>query len=377
MNDVKPHRLLLISQFTPPVGGVQTWTHIIYNELSRRGDVDVKIIDTATHWRNLNDTRLWRRLIGGTLQALRDSFRAIRAMRSFKPDCVHLNTSASFANAKDWLILRAAKMFGIRTVIEYHVGFLPYAAENQTLQWHFLRANMLLADKVLILGSRAVEVIKKHLPQANVQSVTSPIEISNIVSKPSLPRDGRPTRFLFLGHMTEGKGVYVLIKAAMGMDKARFHLTMAGNIQPQAREKLLALAGPDSSAWLNIAGELPRQQCLEELARADVFVLPSLFEAGPLVVVEAMASQRAVISTDRGAIVEMLNIDSQNPCGLLVEAGNVESLRKAMEKLMNDPQLTLFLGANGRARALSVFDVAVVVDGFLKIWFDEHHASAS
>jgi glycosyltransferase involved in cell wall biosynthesis len=185
-----------------------------------------------------------------------------------------------------------------------------------------------------------------------------------------LPTEYFPVRFLFLGHVHSGKGIFELTSACAQLDAAQFRLSIVGNILTDDHQKLILTAGDGYERWLRITGELSHDKCLQELVNADVLVLPStgLFEAFPNVVLEAMMAGLPVIATDRGAISEMLAIGGENPCGLIVEAENVSALKVAMEKLIADSSLRKKLGVNGRERARRLYNVHAVVASLKKAW---------
>lgn len=93
-------------------------------------------------------------------------------------------------------------------------------------------------------------------------------------------------------------------------------------------------------------GLTPNSDELKRLyAEADIFVFPTLSDCAPLAIPEAMAASLPVISTSIGAIPEVVR---DGKTGYLVEPGNLEALRAALERLMSDATLRGELGANGR-----------------------------
>ena len=81
----------------------------------------------------------------------------------------------------------------------------------------------------------------------------------------------------------------------------------------------------------------------EILSRSSVLVLPSREEGFGLVLLEAMSLGLPVIATEVGGIPEIVN--GKN--GILIEAEDVEQLKRAIEKILNDVKLGRKLGAVG------------------------------
>jgi glycosyltransferase involved in cell wall biosynthesis len=101
-----------------------------------------------------------------------------------------------------------------------------------------------------------------------------------------------------------------------------------------------------------------RNDVPELLAAADVFVLPSYYEALPMSVIEAMLSGLPVVASDvRGPREQVVD----NVTGLLVPPRQVEPLAAALARLADDPALRATMGEAGRERAMALYDETQVV----------------
>jgi glycosyltransferase involved in cell wall biosynthesis len=118
-------------------------------------------------------------------------------------------------------------------------------------------------------------------------------------------------------------------------------------------------ASVDFAGWLSQAG------CADRLRGADCLVLPSIYECGGAVVLEAMSVGKPVIATDWGGPADYLDPE----CGILVPPTSrqafVEGLRDAMVRMARSPQDRERLGAHGIAKVRREYDWDVKVDGML------------
>jgi glycosyltransferase involved in cell wall biosynthesis len=111
---------------------------------------------------------------------------------------------------------------------------------------------------------------------------------------------------------------------------------------------------------VQLPGAKPQHELRERLAAANAFVLPSVPEAEggmdnlPTVIMEAMATGLAVVSTRIGGIPEMV-ID--NETGFLVRPDDPVALADAIEKVINDRSLGQKLGHAGQGRAQKLFSI--------------------
>src|SRR5271170_4213040 len=114
--------------------------------------------------------------------------------------------------------------------------------------------------------------------------------------------------------------------------------------------------GPRNRHAPTIAGWLPQETCAARLQASLALVLPSIYECGGAVVLEAMAMAKPVIATRWGGPVDYLDESS----GILIEPTSYSSLvagfAEAMTQLMNSPELAKSMGAAGRERAVRDFD---------------------
>jgi glycosyltransferase involved in cell wall biosynthesis len=84
------------------------------------------------------------------------------------------------------------------------------------------------------------------------------------------------------------------------------------------------------------------------LQRAAVVAVPSLYEGFSLPAVEAMACGAPLVTTDAGALPEVVG----DAAGLRVGAGDVGELTDALRQVLDSPELGARLGRAGRQRVL-------------------------
>lgn len=113
------------------------------------------------------------------------------------------------------------------------------------------------------------------------------------------------------------------------------------------------------TGWLN---NIP-----EVLAGIDIFVLPSLVDHFPLVVLEAMASGKPVIATDVGGVPEMVE---DGISGVLVSPKDVKGLSKTIVSLLKDGEKAKRMGMAGRRRVEEFFGIEANRDRVEQIYKD-------
>lgn len=133
-------------------------------------------------------------------------------------------------------------------------------------------------------------------------------------------------------------------------------LAIVGNGQLAGRidAEIASLGVRDSVRRFPFEGDVARY-----LRALEVFVLPSLWEALPLAPIEAMTCGLPVLGTTAGGIPEIVE---HGRTGLLVAPGDSESLARALEDLLADPDKRGAMGEAGRAVAAERFGLERMLD---------------
>jgi glycosyltransferase involved in cell wall biosynthesis len=160
----------------------------------------------------------------------------------------------------------------------------------------------------------------------------------------------RSTQLLFAATWRKNKGIEDLVPAFTNLASRR----------PELRLTVLGGGVPEASILANFPEPIRgRLSCLQAnsdedtaacFARADIFLLPSLFEGTPVTLVEAMMSGLPIITTDTCGMKDVIRHE-QN--GLLIPMRSPEGIETAVERLMRDAVLRVRLGTQAQRDALS------------------------
>ncbi|MGW0285462.1 DUF3492 domain-containing protein [Streptomyces sp. NPDC003236] len=233
------------------------------------------------------------------------------------------------AHARRWQERCGAERARIRTVHPgmdaspfTEVGESPDRADPHTLGW----VGRVEPAKDLVSLLHAFAEVRKEEPKARLRIVGTPVG---------------PEGEAYLGHCR-------VLAAQLFPDEAEGVHAVGDN--PVSFEEI---GGPEVPA-------LP-----DAYAGAAVVVLSSVVEGFPNTLVEAMFSGRATVSTDVGAVVEVIG-----GTGLVVPPRNPRALAEACVALMRDPERRERLGAAARARALELFTVEQNIEAFDGIYLE-------
>ncbi len=208
---------------------------------------------------------------------------------------------------------------------------------------------------------RDLGALPRHTETALVNG--SGVDLARFVPVP-LP-DGPPI-FLMVARLMRDKGVHEFVDAARlvkaAVPEARFVLVGSGDLHNPAS------VPPDIvKAWVG-EGVIEARGHLDdpraELAACHIFVLPSYREGTPRTNLEAMATGRAIITTDVPGCRETVT-DGVN--GLLVPARDAQALADAMLVLARDRARTATMGSAGLSRCVERYELRTVTRATAKL----------
>lgn len=161
-----------------------------------------------------------------------------------------------------------------------------------------------------------------------------------------------------LANLRPEKGLLQLVEAAAllrgRIPSARVSIWGEGPLRPALEARIHALGLTDT---VRLHGSTREPE--KALQGCDVFVLPSLSEACSNVLLEAMATGLAVVTTRIGGNPSL--IDDERT-GLLVPAGQPQPLADAIARLLSSPELAGRVAAGARARALAEFGMTRMIE---------------
>jgi glycosyltransferase involved in cell wall biosynthesis len=222
-------------------------------------------------------------------------------------------------------------------------------ALSMAFAWNWerqVRAGAAGCRSVLLCNGQ--EIADRH-PRAHTRVVVSTSLVADDIKAGRQDTcDQDPIKILTVAYIRPEKGIEYLLQALPLLRTSRpVQLTLVGSrdkypgYQMRLDTLVKSLGLADKVTW---AGHVPRQQLGEHFSQADIFVLPTLSEGTPRVLLEAMASGVPLVASRVGGIPSAVT-DGQN--GLLVEAKDPQALAQALDRLVADAQLRRKLIVSG------------------------------
>ncbi len=292
--------------------------------------------------------------------------RLYRLVRNFKPDVV--NSHLVHAN----ILVRILRLIA-------PIPRLINSAHNSNEEGRFrmlaYRLTDCLTDISTNVSNEAVGAFieQKAVKPGRMIAMHNGISIQNFSFSPSIRLEMRQQLgftddcilILAVGRLNEPKDYPNLLKSFSLLPSEASMITLLiageGSLRSSLENLAVTLGVADKIIFLGIRHDVPAL-----MSACDVFVLSSAWEGFPLVVGEAMASERVVVATDCGGVREWIG-----DTGFLVPPQNSEALGEALNKAIQLPLTErLKLGRLARKRVESLYSLDVVSEKWLQFYKD-------
>jgi glycosyltransferase involved in cell wall biosynthesis len=282
-------------------------------------------------------------------------------------DVLHIHMSAYGSAWRKSILTLTGAVLGVPVIVHMHgSNFEQFYSRLPGSGQKALRLVLNRARFVVALGEgwRDLLVTKIGVAPEKVRVIFN--GVPGPVGGPTAKRPcDAPARIVFLGQLGERKGTPDLLAAFClpRLWSKSWTATLAGDGPVEEARAAVVQAGLEKRVTL--PGWVDRDTASHLLRQADIFVLPSHFEAMPIAILEALAHGVPVIATPVGAIPEFL-IHNQN--ALLVSPGAPEELADAIIQLIDDRRERIRLGAAGYQTFSQSFDIGVAAGRLVALY---------
>ena len=341
-------RVLLVGKGAPDRGGIPTFLDTLLRSRLAK-EHDVRFLNVA----HSDTPQGGQATLANVLRTVRDTAAVWRAAAD--RDIVHIHSALAPAVTvvRAALLGLAARARGCRVIVHAHGGNVETWLTTPWRRW-LMRLAMRPAHRVVAVWTAGLTALRQVLPEERVALIDNGVPVEAAV-----PAAGgnEPPRVLYVGLLTPRKGVLDLLAASRllrerGVAHELWLLGGTPDEGPKAEAEVRAALDADT----RLLGTRLPEEMPAAFAEADVFCLPSWWEAMPLSVLEAMAAGLPVVATDVGDVARAV---SDGETGFVVPSKAAEQLARALEPLLTDPERRRRMGAAGRDRVVEHFSADV------------------
>ena len=362
-------RILLVSKFYYTRGGAEVVAINMANDLAKRGyEIGVFTMDYP---QNLSPENFYTAsqvdFSGGLIDKLKFAMRTMgyngikssfkKALQEFNPDIVHLHNVHSYLSPA---VVKLAKEYGCKvvwTLHDYKLACPAYSCLNrgricekcftskinvvkercfkenlpasvlayfEAVKWNVKKLQRYVDYFVCPSAFIKRQMLKAGLQEEKLKVVCNfvdPIKLDQL-KRAEIP-DTRDDFYVYVGRLSEEKGVATLLKAAKDLPY-KLKLVGGGHLY----DGFIAEYGNCDN--IEFMGHQPAEKVAEILLSAKCLVLPSeCYENNPLSVIEALCAGIPIVGANIGGIPELIDAE----WGETFESGNVEDMQQAITRV--------------------------------------------
>jgi alpha-maltose-1-phosphate synthase len=386
--------VLMLSREYPPhvYGGAGVVVDHLSRALARRAGVEVRCFGDVNHSAaglRVHGYPAWERLGGGAAARYAAALEALSVDLAMARDPV----VADVVHAHTWYVAFAGvlvrALFDLPLVVTLHSiePLRPWKEEQlgagYTVSSWVERTAVEQAERVIAVSREMRADVLRHFRVAPERVVVIPNGIDagtfrRTDRREALARyDIRPPYVLFVGRISEQKGIFHLLEAAMSFPEGVQLVLCASTPDTPELESRLAdqVAAHARVRWINAM--LPREDVVQLYSHALLFVCPSVYEPFGLINLEAMACGTPVVASRVGGIPDVV-VDDET--GWLVPPADPAALASAVRRLLADPERAAAFGRAGRRRVEAEFSwdriAALTLDVYREA-MDQHRSDSA
>lgn len=209
-----------------------------------------------------------------------------------------------------------------------------------------LKYKLAKKDKLTVIHNgldlKNIKFVKKEEAQKKIFNAVSPLVIGSVAE------------------WTKNKGLKYLIKAFKETENKDADLVLIGSGENPDKDKMIELTKEFKN--IHLIEFIPN--VVKYLKAFDVFVLPSVKEGLPYTIIEAMAAEIPVITTDVGGIPEILD----NETGFLIKPKKPGEIKEKIEYILKNPGKIETITQKARQKALQEFSLGQLIEKTKKVY---------
>ena len=376
-------KALLVTREYPPhiYGGAGVVADQLSRALARRMAVEVRCFgprDPRPDGIAVRGYTPWERL-GGKDQRFVPSLETLSIGLAMARDAVDADVVHAHTWYADMGALWISTLYRIPLVVTLHSmePLRPWKADQlgsgYLLSSWVEKTAVETADRVVAVSARMRDDILQHFAVDPARVVVihngiDPERFRRVERRDALERRGvREPYVLFVGRITDQKGIFDLLEAAGKLPPGvQVVLCASAPDTPEIENRLRrALSDHPNALW--IPEMVPVEEVVQLYSHAAVFACPSVYEPFGLINLEAMACETPVVASAVGGIVEVVE---DGATGILVEPGRPDDLATALRRVLENPALGQSLGRAGRRRVEARFSWASVAERTEQVYAD-------
>jgi len=353
-------KVLILGKLPPPYMGPSIATEILLkSDLKNRFELihlDTKINHSISSFGKWNFTKISKNI--------NIYFKLLRLLRKNKPQLVLIPISQTTTGfIKDSIFILLASLFKTKIIIQLRGSDMQnWLSKSSNLTRTFFKSILKKTKAVIVLGNNLKYLFKDYYSNENIFVIPN----GGNYSIPQKSENAKAIKILYFSNLLESKGIEDVVKAISILKDENlsqsYSIDLVGAWYSEVTKNNCLQLIEKHQLPISIHSPKSGDDKLNFLANADIFVFPPREPEGhPWAIVEAMAAQLPIISTDKGAIIESV-IDGEN--GFIVPEKNPEMIAEKLKLLIENSELREQMGLASYNLYLTNFTEEKMVDKY-------------
>ncbi|WP_111682123.1 glycosyltransferase family 4 protein [Winogradskyella tangerina] len=267
---------------------------------------------------------------------------------------------------RDAIIIFILRLFNVKLLYHLRNKGVKVYSKNKFLKiiykWVFKNSSVICLSKSISLD------IIDFINDSQLYIVPNGIKVSEV--KVEEKAETQSLNFIYLSHLRKSKGIMEFLEALKKLSDKGYQVsaTVVGDEGDIGFDVINDFCKSHKiEDKVDVKGPLYGNQKFEALNNADIFVFPTYYynEIFPGVILEAMQMKLPIITTNEGAISDMIQ-DRKN--GLIVDKQSIESLEKAMTELAENKALRQQISKQAYEDFYNYFTMEVFETNMLEVY---------
>jgi len=345
-------KIIIIGSLPPPYIGPSVATSMILKSKLIK-NFQLIHFDISDHRGLKNIGRLDIRNIG---LAVKHFFELISLLIRKHPQVVYIPICQTVIGfLRDAVFIFSSRLFGASIIIHLRGSYFRTLYERSNLLIRFIiKYTLKLVSRVIVLGESLRYIFEGLVPSSRIAVVSNGIEDpfkNNFDRKKKKIKDS--IKILYLSSLAKEKGYLDVIRSIpLVISKYQSVMFLFAGEYWNKKDEIFAkdyITDNKLANWVRHLGIITGEKKFELFFSSDIFVFPSYNEGQPIVLIEAMAAGLPIITTDTGAIREMV-IDGEN--GFIIDKQSPEQIAEKIIYLIENHDIRKEMGWKSRERFL-------------------------